>query len=250
MNKLYTKAEIEKAEDNVITGIASTDVIDRQGESIDVAGWDLKNYKKNPVILAFHDHTKPVGRAERIWVDKSGKKPQLMFKAFISEATETSRGMLQLIKDKVINAVSVGFRPLDMDGNRISKQELLEISLVSVPANQDAMLLAYKSLSNAGFDESVMKELGVEPIDERDERIEALENKVAGLEDQVTIAVKGLQYLAPHRSKPETVAKRLELSKVIAKAADKMIVERKAVSSAKIIKRTSEKLIRELKGDL
>ena len=73
------------------------------------------------------------------------------------------------------------------------------------------------------------------------------------VKEQAESAVKGLQYLAPQRSKQEIVSKRLQLGKVLAKTSDLLIVEsqsQKTVNRAKLIKRTSEKLISELKGDL
>jgi len=36
--------------------------------------------------------------------------------------------------------VSIGFRPLERDANRITKSELLEISLVAIPANPAAVV--------------------------------------------------------------------------------------------------------------
>jgi hypothetical protein len=44
-----------------------------------------------------------------------------------------------------------------MEGNTYTQQELLEISLVNVPANPDAMMLAYKNLKESGFSEKTAK---------------------------------------------------------------------------------------------
>jgi HK97 family phage prohead protease len=255
MNKLYTKAEIKEKDAEVFTAVASSEVEDRQGEVVIQSGWDLKNFKKNPILLYMHDHTKPIGKATRVWLDKATNK--LMFKGFISEATDELRGYKQLMADGILNSFSVGFRPTEMDGNQITKSELFEISLVSVPANPEARLLAVKSLEDAGFDNKVINKV-VGDNDEEDleslkaELKEAKELAREALE-QANIAVKGLQYLAPQRSKQETVSKRLQSAKLLARTSDLLIVESKSektVSRAKLIKRTSEKLISELKGDL
>jgi HK97 family phage prohead protease len=253
MNKLYTKAEIKEKDAEVFTAVASSEVEDRQGEVVVQSGWDLKNFKKNPILLYMHDHTKPIGKATRVWLDKATNK--LMFKGFISEATEELRGYKQLMADGILNSFSVGFRPTEMDGNQITKSELFEISLVSVPANPEARLLAVKSLENAGFDSKVInKVIGEESeVTELKAEVEQLKKTLDEVKEQAESAVKGLQYLAPQRSKQEIVSKRLQLGKVLAKTSDLLIVEsqsQKTVNRAKLIKRTSEKLISELKGDL
>lgn len=254
MNKLYTKAEIKEKDAEVFTAVASSEVEDRQGEVVVQSGWDLKNFKKNPILLYMHDHTKPIGKATRVWLDKATNK--LMFKGFISEATEELRGYKQLMADGILNSFSVGFRPTEMDGNQITKSELFEISLVSVPANPEARLLAVKSLENAGFDSKVINKV----VGDENETMESLKAELKEAKElarealeQANVAVKGLQYLAPQRSKQEIVSKRLQLGKVLAKTSDLLIVEsksQKTVDRAKLIKRTSEKLISELKGDL
>lgn len=253
MNKLYTKAEIKEKDAEVFTAVASSEVEDRQGEVVVQSGWDLKNFKKNPILLYMHDHTKPIGKATRVWLDKATNK--LMFKGFISEATEELRGYKQLMADGILNSFSVGFRPTEMDGNQITKSELFEISLVSVPANPEARLLAVKSLENAGFEKQIINKVVGEEDNVESLKAELKEAKELAREalEQANVAVKGLQYLAPQRSKQEIVSKRLQSAKLLARVSDKLIVESKSpktVDHAKLIKRTSEKLISDLKGDL
>lgn len=255
MDNLYTKAQIKEKADGEFTAIASSEIEDRQGEIVKQAGWNLKNFKDNPVLLYMHDHTKPIGKATRIWVDKSGTKPLLKFKGFISDATDELKGYKKLVEDGILNSFSVGFRPLEMDGNEITKSELFEISLVSVPANPEARLLAMKSLEDAGFDSKVInKVIGEESeVTELKAEVEQLKKTLDEVKEQAESAVKGLQHLAPQRSKQEIVSKRLQSAKLLARVSDKLIVESKnakTVDHAKLIKRTSEKLISELKGDL
>lgn len=258
MNKLYTKAEIQEKQQDVFTAVASSEVEDRQGEVVRQSGWDLKNFKKNPILLYMHDHTKPIGKATRVWLDKTGAKPLLKFKGYISDATEELKGYKRLMEDGILNSFSVGFRPLEMDGNEITKSELFEISLVSVPANPEARLLAVKSLKDAGFDQEVITKVVGE--EKNEESVESLKKELEETKElarkalkQAEDAVKGLQHLAPQRSKQVIVSKRLQSAKLLARVSDKLIVESgnpKTVDRAKLIKRTSEKLISELKGDL
>lgn len=248
----YTKADIEQ-KDGKIIGIASTSTVDRHGEIVNADGWDLKNFKKAPRLLWAHDHYQPaIGKVTKTWYEGEGKKKRLLFETVFQEVTEMGRAIKQLVKDGFINTFSVGFAPLEMEGSEITKQELLEISVVNVPANPDAMVLAYKALNKAGFDKQTIEEVGIPAV--LINRMDNLEERLKGVEDKADIAVKGLQYLAPQRSNQEIVTERLRHSKVIAKTADKLLsgnVSRdKTVSMAKVIKRSSEKLIRSNKGDL
>ena len=117
-NSVFTKAEPLPAEPDVIeiSGYASTVDVDRHGDVIPTSVWEkgLENYIKNPVILAFHDHTQPVGRMTEHKVDAKG----LWIKARISKAAEK---VYQLIKDEVLTAFSVGFRIKDAEYNSAAK---------------------------------------------------------------------------------------------------------------------------------
>lgn len=252
---LYTKGQIEEKAADEFTAVASSEAEDRQGEVVDIKAWNLKNFKNNPMMLWMHDHTKPLGKATRVWVDKATN--QLRFKGTISTATEWGKAAKQLMDEGILNSFSVGFRALEIDGNRITKAELYEISLVTVPANPEARLLAIKSLNEAGFDDDIVKELTTgsqEEVSQLKEQLKEANTTAQKALEQAEIAVKGLQYLNPQRSKREAATKRLALSKVIVKAADKLVTEQvprhKAVSMAKQIKRSSELLIRDFKGDL
>lgn len=251
----YTKAQITEKTAEEFTAIASSEAEDRQGEVVEVKGWNLKNFKDNPILLWMHDHTKPLGKATRIWIDKATN--QLRFKGVVSDATEYGRAAKQLMEEGILNSFSVGFRAIDMDGNRITKAELFEISLVTVPANPQARLVAAKSLQDAGFEDAIIKQFTEEEEDEITQlkrELSEVRELAQGAIKQAEVAVKGLQYLAPHRSKQEVVTKRLALSKVIVKAAEKMAQpstpKAKTVSYAKVIKMSSEKLINDMKGDL
>lgn len=150
-NSVFTKAEPLPAEPDVIeiSGYASTVDVDRHGDVIPTSVWEkgLENYIKNPVILAFHDHTQPVGRMTEHKVDAKG----LWIKARISKAAEK---VYQLIKDEVLTAFSVGFRIKDAEYNSaaevflVKDLELHEISVVSVPANQNTLFNLSKSFNS------------------------------------------------------------------------------------------------------
>lgn len=139
MNKI--KGFLER-KDNEIIGIASSESGDRDGEIIRQEGWDLKNFEMNPVLLASHNYYEfPIGRVTELKIEGG----RLYFKAIFSEATQKAREAYAMVKEGVLNTFSVGFIPRQYDANDssiITRAELLEISLVSVPANAEAVVIA------------------------------------------------------------------------------------------------------------
>lgn len=141
------------------TAIASTDSVDRMGEVIDQNGWDLSNFKSNPVLLWAHDDRTPrIGTAKNLRVEKANGKSALMFEPKFNEATELARA-IKMIFEEDGGTFSVGFMPTEMDGNTYTKAELLEISAVNVPANADAQMLAYRNLRTHGISKSIAADL-------------------------------------------------------------------------------------------
>jgi len=120
----------------VISGIKT----DRYGDTINPDGWDIKNFKKNPVLLWAHDHYTPtVGRATKVWVE--GKN--LMMKGEFAP-TPFAQELKMLAEQGFLKAFSVGFMPKDYkfndNGVDFLAQELLEVSFVNVPAYAEALM--------------------------------------------------------------------------------------------------------------
>ncbi len=126
--------------------VASTDTIDSYDEVVDQASWDLRRFEKNPVILYQHDrYSLPIGQATRCEV-KDGQL-ECTIKFATAEANPQAEQVWQLVQEKVLRAVSVGFRPMNgkyelRDGRDVYvlyDNELREISVVTVPANEDCL---------------------------------------------------------------------------------------------------------------
>lgn len=120
----------------VISGIKT----DRYGDTINPEGWELKNFKKNPVLLWAHDHYTPtVGRALKVWTE--GKN--LMMKGEFAP-TPFAQELKMLAEQGFLKAFSVGFMPIDYkfndNGVDFLSQELLEVSFVNVPAYAEALM--------------------------------------------------------------------------------------------------------------
>jgi HK97 family phage prohead protease len=149
----------EQADDGsvVIRGMASTADFDRAGDTISAEAWQkggLKNFEKNPIILFNHDYNRPIGRATGM---KSGPNG-LELECKISKSAPGN--VAELVKDGVLGAFSVGFRVKDADyiketdGLMIKDAELFEVSVVSVPCNQEATFSLAKSFdSDAEYEE-------------------------------------------------------------------------------------------------
>lgn len=135
--------------------VMSDDTVDRVGDVIEPAGWDLTSFKPgksfNPIALFNHRSDYVVGS----WADVRVKGKALIGR-FVPAAPGTSEiadSVRKLVEQNILRAVSVGFEPIERepldeksDPNwgpfRFKKQALLECSIVSVPANPNAVHLA------------------------------------------------------------------------------------------------------------
>lgn len=148
------KTHVTKADGAVSDGpiefVLSDATPDRYGDVIDPEGWVLDNFKKNPIALFNHRSDFPIGRWENLKIGDKGLVGNLrMAPEGTSERIDELRA---LINAGILRAVSVGFMPLESKsikngagqyiGEEYLKQELIETSLVSVPANPNAVQLA------------------------------------------------------------------------------------------------------------
>jgi HK97 family phage prohead protease len=147
--KLFSSIKsVDSSDDDkiIITGLASTDAVDRSGDVILHSAWGegIKNYKANPILLFNHDYNSPIGKVTDIKILKEGLK-------ITGEIYKAAGNVYELIKSGVLSAFSVGFMPSEIkyneqtDGFIIKKAELLEVSVVSVPCNQTALFSVAKS---------------------------------------------------------------------------------------------------------
>ncbi len=135
-------------EERTIEFVGSTKAKDRYGDVIEQAGWEIGNFLGNPVVPWGHDYSMPpVAKALEVGI----KDGDLVFKAQFAtkDEYEWADTIYKLYKGGYLRAFSVGFIPLEYDGNwevgyTFTKCELLEVSCVTVPANPEALVLAYK----------------------------------------------------------------------------------------------------------
>ena len=143
MNMTHTKGA--QSADDPFEFVMSDESVDRVGDVIRAKGWDLDDFNKNPVALFGHSHDKPIGVWENVRV--VGKKLVGRLKLAKQGTSAEIDTIRSLIEQRILRAVSVGFqpleaKPLEKGGYEFIKQKLHECSLVSVPANANALAIA------------------------------------------------------------------------------------------------------------
>lgn len=153
---IYTRAVrqvVEQDGTKRVLFVASTAASDRMGDIVDQS-WVLDNYRGNPVVLVDHHYSVEavVGRGAVSMVDGA-----LALEVVAWSAKPTAQAVRQDVEDGIVSAVSVGFRPgrsvarssLPADDPRRAERgdvfmdnELLEVSIVAVPANPEALIAA------------------------------------------------------------------------------------------------------------
>lgn len=121
--------------------------IDRAGDVIDPAGWKVGRHI--PALYGHDGHRLPIGK----WTNVKVVKGQLTGKLQLAEegTSAFTDAVRKLLRQKMIDSCSVGFRPLEKEPLsdqsdpffgpfKFTKQELLECSLVAVPANPNATI--------------------------------------------------------------------------------------------------------------
>lgn len=132
----------------LIEFIVSTGRVDRENDTIDPAGWDLSDYKNNPVVLWVHDHwSPPIGNARNIYLD--GDVLRSMCEFTPEDMNPFGYQIYRLYQGGYMHACSAGFQPIEYNydetrkyGINFKRQSLLEYSCVPVPANPDALAIA------------------------------------------------------------------------------------------------------------
>ena len=131
--------------------VLSDGTIDRMGDVVEPGGWQLDKIKSDPPVLFNHNRDHIVGR----WTDIRVKDGKLIGKIVWAKSDKWPMGQYirDLVREGVLRTVSVGFQPVarepltkEADKHhgpfRFTKHELLECSLVSIPANPNALALA------------------------------------------------------------------------------------------------------------
>jgi hypothetical protein len=141
----------------VLDFIASSEAVDRYDEILTADGWQLENYRRNPVFQNAHQYGDilfTLGKALTTEV-RSIAGRQVLFQRveFATDINPIARIAYGLYRGKFLNAVSVGFIPLRWENGgaeagyrrKYLEQELIEVSAVGIPANPEALQLGLRA---------------------------------------------------------------------------------------------------------
>jgi len=186
---IIDKIELKERK-NKYNMIISKEVKDRDGETVLLSWLDVKNYKKNPVVLIDHKYTidSIVWKTTKIKVD---------WKNLIAEFnfidTENWKLAEKLYEAGLLKASSIWFLAKERDNGdytKITKSELLEWSLVAVPANAEALSLDEKTIKKAidiwlltKWEEEDIEEIKTNEFDEIKKDIKEIKNILKSLAD-------------------------------------------------------------------
>jgi HK97 family phage major capsid protein/HK97 family phage prohead protease len=188
--RAYSLLTIKAMDDDArtISGIATTPTPDRVGDIVDPLGAKFAN----PLPLLWqHDSSQPIGEATFGRPTKNG----IPFTAKFADVAEPASLKDRLdtawasVKARLVKGVSIGFRGLEYSfmesgGIRYTETEILELSIVTIPANVDATIQTIKSYDRAAKGKSVVR-ISQPGASGKSPEPKPLEGKQMNVQDQI-----------------------------------------------------------------
>lgn len=151
VRKINAEINVRKTGED-IEFVISTASVDRHGTVLDPNGWILDNFRNNPIMAYQHNtHSTDPDDIIGTW-DLRIEGGQLIGKPIFEDAELNPKAdkIRRKIEAGTLRAVSVGFIPTeyrwgqksrgeDEDVLYLERNELLEVSVVAVPSNPDAL---------------------------------------------------------------------------------------------------------------
>lgn len=182
-----------------IKGFASTRFKDRANDIVEPGAFKsaMELYMKNPILLYQHDMTKPVGKVADYEIIQDG----LFIYGDVAKGTVPADEAWTLIAQDILKAFSIGFYSLDssydkaLDAVVIHKIELIEISIVSIPANRESLFSIAKAFRD-GTDliNSTKPDQAMVAILEIRKQLTYLSNVYALLKPEMKIEIDALKF--------------------------------------------------------
>lgn len=210
LKRLYgtiQKADPQEDGTIIVTGIASTESVDSQGEIVtaDAMKAAIPDYMRFGAVREMHDAKKAAGTALNIGVNDAGSTD---FTAHVVDPIAIKK-----VQSGVYKGFSIAGKVLkrdESDENKITALALAEVSLVDRPANPDAVFTCYKADGADADEESEEgEEDGKKPDDKDDDEAKAKKGDDEG-EDSEKAA------------KPEDIAKSAYQISELARLADSL----------------------------
>src|SRR5262245_14767662 len=151
MNRAYSLLTVKAVDEDarVITGMATTPAPDRLEDVVEPEG---AQFKLPMPLLWQHDAGQPIGQVTQAKVSKAGI--EIIAKIAKGVTAEIDR-CWALIKAGLVPGLSIGFKPIEHEfiketkGIRFTKWDFLELSAVTIPANQECTIATVKSIDAA-----------------------------------------------------------------------------------------------------
>ncbi|BBC80262.1 peptidase U35 phage prohead HK97 [Acetobacter orientalis] len=190
INEPYVAAEFDTAisisEDGTATFNITSSVVDRQQDIIVPEGIQIGGFLKTPVVLWNHEADRPpIGKCIELTRINDGLLGTVKFE---DETTPYIGPLAACVRKQLSNgtlsAVSLTIRPLEFDLNEfggvtVTKSELLEFSVVTVPANQTALVIERPKEKAIG-DNTVSKSM-----EEKEDDIEKdIDDDIEGMKEE------------------------------------------------------------------
>jgi phage head maturation protease len=132
--------------------VISEGVADRVGDVVQPGGINFDNYAMNPIVLLNHNNEAlPIGttrdpKTRQCTVQYDRANNRVTAKIYFAQGVEPAEQVWSLVRQGVLRAVSIGFSPLatprslPSGGSEFPAVELLELSVVNVPALPSALM--------------------------------------------------------------------------------------------------------------
>lgn len=145
----WDSKSVKKSADGKITieGYANTSHVDRVGDNVLPSAFSktLPEYMQNPVLLSQHDWDLVIGKVleANIVEDSDSSEGGLWIKAMISGADDVS-SVREKVREGILTTFSIGYNEIEAAYDKskdvfiVKEVELLEISIVTIPANPNA----------------------------------------------------------------------------------------------------------------
>ncbi len=163
----FNTAKAEKTSDRTFRFVISDETVDRYGTSIKVTGWKLDNYAKNGIVAyqhnTFSDNPDMIVGKGRAWTEGTTLMGEVEFEP--AGQNPIADKLVDKLNFGSINATSVGFNPelwsagvrADGEDEKVlyfRSQDLLEWSIVNIPANPNATSKDFEGFVKMAFEES------------------------------------------------------------------------------------------------
>lgn len=195
----------EPKDDGIWSFTISTPDVDRYGTIIVPSGIDYSAYMNNPVVLINHksDYL-PIGKCLGFFLNGENLEATIQLDMNDEKACKVN----DKIKNGFVSAVSVGIIPIEqteqtIDGEKVmtyTKSELVEFSVVTIPANRDALIKKTFENQQQKTYKQILKQIGIKRM--------LTPEQVVAIEEQLLPVIKeaALLFLKEELAIDETLA--------------------------------------------